>query len=81
MTRAIFASNIFLMNSVVRHKFTWCIYITPKDMQSFGDYPIPGKDGIPLCQKHGNQLEMKEVVLFNKEATEANPPDHCWVCE
>jgi len=50
-------------------------------MFSIGDYPIPGKDGLPLCQEHGKKLEMKEVVLFDKEATEDNPPDHCWVCE
>ena len=62
-------------------KLAWYLDITPNGMFSLGDYPIPGKDGVPLCQKHGKQLEMKEVVLFDKEATEANPPDHCWVCE
>jgi hypothetical protein len=50
-------------------------------MFSFGGYPTPGKDGIPLCQEHGRQLEMKEVVIYDAEASEAYPPDHYWVCE
>ncbi len=29
---------------------------------------------------HGQQLELKEVVL-DREATEVSRPDHCWVCE
>ena len=69
------------MNNNNSLNFSWYLDITPNRMFSLGDYPIPGKDGVPLCQKHGKQLEMKEVVLFDKEATEANPPDHCWVCE
>ena len=46
-------------------------------MFSLGGNPIPGKDGLPLCELHGNQLEVKEVVLFDQEATEASAPDHC----
>jgi hypothetical protein len=44
------------------------------------EYTIPGKNGLPLCEEHGQQLELKEVVLYDKEATEIAPPDHCWVC-
>jgi len=62
-------------------RFAWYLDITPNYMFSIGGYPTPGKDGIPLCQEHGRQLEMKEVVLYDAEATEAFPPDHCWVCE
>ena len=62
-------------------KFSWYLDLTPNGMFSLGDYPIPGKHGVPLCQEHGKQLEMKEVVVFDKEATEVSPPDHCWVCE
>lgn len=50
-------------------------------MFSLGEYPIPGKDGLPLCELHDRQLELKEVVLIGQEATELTPPDHCWVCE
>jgi len=49
-------------------------------MFSLYDYPIPGKEGLPVCEQYGRQLEMKEVVLYDEEATEASPPDHCWVC-
>jgi len=49
-------------------------------MFSLYEYPIQGKDGLPLCEEHGKQLEMKEVVLYDKEATEAFPPNHCWMC-
>jgi len=35
----------------------------------------------PLCQEHGRQLEMKEVVMLDHVATKLAPPDHCWVCE
>ena len=62
-------------------RFYWYLDLTPKKMFSLDDYPIPGKYGISLFQEHGNQLEMKEVVLFDIEATEVSPPDHCWVCE
>ncbi len=61
-------------------KFAWYLDLTPNRMFSLDDYPIPGKDGVPLCEQHGRQLEMKEVVLYDEEATEASPPDHCWVC-
>ena len=47
---------------------------TPNQMFSFGRYPIIGKDGVPLCDIHGRQLEMKEVVIYDREATEINPP-------
>jgi hypothetical protein len=50
-------------------------------MFSLYEYPINGKAGLPLCELHGNQLEVKEVVLYDKEATQLAPPDHCWVCE
>ena len=62
-------------------QFSWYIDITPNQMFSLYEYPIPGKDGLPLCKKHGKQLEMKEIVVYDKGATEALPPDHCWVCE
>jgi hypothetical protein len=48
-------------------------------MFSMGEYPIAGKDGLPLCEKHGQQLEKKEVVVIDNEATRIAPPDHCWV--
>jgi hypothetical protein len=62
-------------------RFAWYLDITPNRKFSFGGYPTPGKDGIPLCQEHGRQLEMKEVVIYDAEASEAYPPDHYWVCE
>jgi hypothetical protein len=60
--------------------FSWYIDITPNKMFSLYDYPIPGNNGLPLCEQHGRQLELKEVVLYDDVATEKSPPDHCWVC-
>jgi hypothetical protein len=59
------------------NKFCWYLDITPNHMFSSSEYPIQGKAGLPLCELHGGQLEMKEVVVFDREATEINPPDHC----
>jgi len=61
--------------------FSWYLDITPNRMFSLYEYPVLGKDGLPLCQKHGKKLELKEVVVYDKEATETYPPDHCWVCK
>jgi len=62
-------------------KFSWYLDITPNLMFSLYNYPIEGKDGMPLCQEHGKKLEMKEVVIIDRQATELRPPDHCWFCE
>jgi hypothetical protein len=51
-------------------KYYWYLDITPNEMFSLYDYPIPGKDGLPLCEKHSNKLEMLEVVIFDREASE-----------
>jgi hypothetical protein len=69
------------MENESRPPFAWYLDITPNEMFSLYDFPIPGKRGLPLCQEHGKQLEMKEVVVFDKVATEIAPPDHCWVCD
>ena len=61
--------------------FAWYLDITPNQMFSLYDYPILGKDGVQLCEQHGRQLELKEVVVYDREAMEIAPPDHCWVCE
>ena len=61
--------------------FAWYLDITPHKMFSLYDYPIQGKDGLPLCQEHDHQLEMKEVVIYDKEATEKSLPEHCRVCK
>ena len=58
-------------------KFAWYLDLTPNRMFSLDDYPIPGKDGVPLCEQHGRQLEMKEVVLYDEVATEKSPPGLC----
>ena len=59
--------------------FSWYLDLTPNQMFSLYKYPIPGKDGLPLYEEYGKQLEMKEVVLYNKEATDISPPFYCWV--
>jgi len=61
-------------------KYAWHLDITPNQMFSLYDYPISRKDGLPFCEEHGKQPELKEVMLYDKEATELAPPDHCWVC-
>ena len=60
--------------------FAWFLDLTPNQMFSLYAYPIPDKRGLPLCQDHGHQLELKEVVMYDLEATLVSPPDHCWVC-
>jgi hypothetical protein len=62
----------------MEQRFDWYIDITPNEM--FSLYDIHGKRGIPLCQEHGHQLEMKEVVVIDSQATSKQPPDHCWAC-
>ena len=57
-------------------KFSWYLDITPNEMFSLYDYPVQGKDGLPLCEKHGKKLEMLEVVIYDREATELCPHDH-----
>jgi len=56
--------------------FSWYLDITPNQMFSLYEYPINGKNGLPLCKNHGMQLELKEVVLYDKDATVKSPPDH-----
>ena len=58
-------------------KFSWYLDITPNEMFSLYDYPVQGKDGLPLCEVHGKKLEMLEVVIIDREATELSPPDRC----
>ena len=62
-------------------QYAWYLDITPNQMFSLHEYPIPGKTGLPLCIEHGQQLERKEVVLYDKVAIEKTPPDHCWMCK
>ena len=69
------------MEEMSRTGFGWYLDLTPNQMFSLDGYPVEGKRGLPLCKVHGDKLEQKEVVLFDGEATEASPPDHCWVCE
>ena len=63
------------------YKFACYLDITPNLMFSLYEYLIPGKGSLPLCEEHAGQLEKKEVVLYDKKATEALSPDHCWVCK
>jgi hypothetical protein len=58
-------------------KYAWYLDITPNRMFSLYEYPITGKNGLPLCEPYGSQLELKEVVIFDRVATKASPPDHC----
>ena len=62
-------------------QYAWYLDLTSNLMFSLYDYPIANKTGLPLCQLHGRQLELKEVVLLDKVATKLVPPDHCWVCK
>jgi hypothetical protein len=47
--------------------YAWYLDLTPNKLFSLYDYPIPGKDGLPLCEQHGRQLEVKKVVFHDKE--------------
>jgi hypothetical protein len=62
-------------------EFAWYLDITLNHMFSLYEYPVIGKAGLPLCELHGNQFELKEVILYDEEATLLAPPDHCCVCE
>ena len=69
------------MSGYTTRTFAWYLDITPNGMFSLYEYPIPGKNGLSLCDEHVKQLEIKEVVLYDGEATKLAPPDRCWVCE
>jgi hypothetical protein len=60
--------------------FAWYLNHTPNQMFLLYSYPIPGKHGLPLCPENGRRLELKEVAMFDEEATLISPPDHCWGC-
>ena len=53
------------MGNNSRSMFAWYLDITPNEMFSLYDYPIPGKSGLPLCQEHGKQLEIMEIVVLS----------------
>ena len=53
------------MSSDLPPNYAWYLDITPIQMFSLYDYPIQGKTGLPLCEEHGRQLELKVVVLDN----------------
>jgi hypothetical protein len=55
--------------------FAWYLDITPNKMFSLCDYPFPGKDSLPFREHHSRQLRTKEVVLYDKEATEKSVVD------
>jgi hypothetical protein len=56
--------------------FACYLAITSNEMFSFDDYPITGKRGIPICQEHDKQFELKEVVMLDRVATELAPSDY-----
>jgi len=60
--------------------FAWYLDITPNQIFSLYEYPIPGKNELLLCEDHGKQLELKEVMIFDQETTKLSPPHHCWMC-
>lgn len=62
-------------------RFAWYLDITPNEMFSVEGYPLPKKRGVCLCELHGKQLEQKEVVIYDSEATDMFPPSYCWICE
>jgi hypothetical protein len=60
-------------------KNAWYLDLTPNRMFSLYDnYPIPGKTGLPLCKLHGQQLELKETVVRDNEATGKSHFENCW---
>jgi hypothetical protein len=69
------------MSKITKINFAWYLDITPNQMFSLYEFPVSGKNGLPLCEEHGKQLELKEVVVFDQEATKASHPDLCWVCK
>ena len=69
------------MSKITKNNLAWYLSITPNRVFSLYEYPVSGKNGLPLCEEHGKQLELKEVVLYDKKVTEAQPPDHCWICK
>jgi hypothetical protein len=40
-------------------------------MVSLYEYPVYGKNVLSLCEEHGKQLELKEVLLYDKERKKA----------
>ena len=67
--------NSNAMNDRIKPEFAWYQDITPNQMFSLHKYPVIVKVGLSLCELHGTQLELKEVVLYHKEATLLTRPD------
>jgi hypothetical protein len=61
--------------------FTWCIDITDDNSYSVSDYPIAGKNGLSLCQRHALELEQAEDVIPDSAANALQPASYCWICD
>jgi len=58
------------------NKYAWYLDITPNQMLSLDDYPIPGITCLPLCVGHVRRLKQKEILLLDKAATDAEKINH-----
>jgi hypothetical protein len=65
-----------MRNSPESVKYAWYLDLTPNRIFSLYDYPMSGNTGLPLCETHGQYLELKETVVRDNEATEKSLPDH-----
>jgi hypothetical protein len=68
--------SVYRKESPMPSAFAWYLDLTPNQMFSLYAYPIPGKRGLPLCQEHGQWLELKEAVVYDEEATRVSTADH-----
>ena len=59
------------MSKITKNNLAWYLDITPNQIFSLYEYPVSGKNGLPLCEEHGKQLELKEVLLYDKERKKA----------
>jgi len=57
--------NWVTTNRKIDKTYAWYLDITPNQMFSLYDYPVPGKAGFPLCEEGGGSFELKEAVLFD----------------
>jgi len=66
---------------VAEFEYHWYLDITRERFYSVRGYPFLHRDGIPLCKRHGDELELDECVIPDREADAVKLADYCWKCE
>lgn len=61
--------------------YSWFYDITPGKVLAVNGFPVPGKDGVPLCEEHAETLLQNEDCVPAPDADSVEPAHYCWFCE